>query len=65
MSDGVIHYRHGFGSLALTVRQGRVVECEPPREWPIGESAADFWANAKTLGVDLAWKPNGKAEAAY
>lgn len=59
LTEGVIHYRHGFGSLALTVRHGVIVECEPPREWPLGREAVDFWKYARTdLGVILRWNPD-------
>lgn len=56
MSNGVITYRHGFGSLALTVRQGVVVACEPDRHgsW-IGLDAADVWHGANHWGVTVEW----------
>lgn len=58
MTEGVIHYRHGFGSVALTVRQGVIVKCEPPREWALGRHATELWHQSTSFGADLTWKPH-------
>lgn len=64
MLDGVIHYRHGYGRLALTVRHGEVVECHPPRDWTLGRRARELWRTSSGFGVDLAWTDANDTRAA-
>lgn len=58
MSDGVIAYRHGWGALALTVRRGLIVACEPAREWAVGRHAVELWEQSTGFGADLRWVPD-------
>lgn len=55
MREGVIKYTTGFDQLVMTVREGKVVECDPPREWPVGLDAVDLWNGGEHWGVGLEW----------
>lgn len=57
LREGTITYTTGFGSIALTVRHGVIVDCEPDRHgsW-IGLAAGDVWRGAKHWGVAVQWQ---------
>lgn len=56
LRDGTLTYTTAFGALALTVRDGVIVDCQPDRHglW-IGLDAGDVWRGAKHWGVEISW----------
>ncbi len=56
LTNGVIYFGGVGVTLALTVRQGQIIKCHPPREWPLKRSAVDLWTDATTYGAALRWE---------
>ncbi len=56
LDNGVMYFGGVGVRLALTVRHGQIIACEPHRKWPVGRDARELWSDGRSFGAALEWE---------